>query len=78
MKKFVLSAAALLTLCAANAQGALDMRSKARLRQLKLEQKQADTPARMLLGGAKANNADNAESQKYVGAFVTMAPGATA
>ena len=78
MKKFVLSAAALLTLCAANAQGALDMRSKARLRQLKLEQKRADTPARMLLGGATANNTDNAESQKYVGAFVTMAPGATA
>ena len=64
MKKFVLSAAALLTLCAANAQGALDMRSKARLRQLKLEQMRDVTPARILHGWGSSNNHDNAASSE--------------
>lgn len=76
MKKFVLSATALLTLCAINAQGTLDMRSTARLRQLRLEQKHtpATAAAFKALSGTGATADD---SRKWVGAFVTMAPDAT-
>lgn len=76
MKKFVLSATALLTLCTLSAQGNLDLGSLARLRQMRLEQKQTPSPAAALkaLSGKDANAG---EARQWVGAFVTMAPGAT-
>lgn len=76
MKKFVLSATALLSLCSLSAQGTLDLRSKARLRQIRLEQKQTPSPAAGLKALAGKGASDN-ETRQWVGAFVTMAPGAT-